>query len=80
MQIQIDPLDTLFFRDGKPFTMGEDSWASGIVPPYPSVIYGALRSAYFSNHITELKKATKWDDPTMNLKIKGIHFLGGINV
>ncbi|NIA10562.1 MAG: type III-B CRISPR module-associated protein Cmr3 [Nitrospiraceae bacterium] len=74
MQIQIDPLDTLFFRDGKPFTMGEDSWASGIFPPYPSVIYGALRSAYFSNHIDELKKATTWNDPTKNLKIKGIHF------
>lgn len=77
MQIKIDPLDTLFFRDGKPFTMGEDSWASGIFPPYPSVIYGALRSAYFSNHVDELKKATEWGDPTRNLKIKGIHFLVG---
>lgn len=77
MQIQIDPLDTLFFRDGKPFTMGEDSWASGIFPPYPSVMYGALRSAYFSNHVDELKKATEWNDPTKNLKIKGIHFLVG---
>jgi len=75
MQIKINPLDTLFFRDGKPFTMGEDSWTSGIFPPYPSVIYGALRSAYFSNHVDELKKATKWNDPTKNLKIKGIHFL-----
>ena len=77
MQIQIDPLDTLFFRDGKPFTMGEDTWASSIFPPYPSVMHGALRSAYFSNHIDELGKAAKWDDPTSNLKIKGVYFLVG---
>jgi len=74
MIIKIDPLDTLFFRDGKPFTMGEDTWANGIFPPPPSVIYGALRSAYFSNHIDELKKATQSDDPTKNLKINGVYF------
>ena len=49
MIIQIDPLDTLFFRNGKPFTMGEETWADAVFPPYPSVVYGALRSAYFSN-------------------------------
>ncbi len=74
MIIKIDPLDTLFFRDGKPFSMGEDTWADSIFPPPPSVIYGALRSAYFSNHIDELEKATKDDDPTKGLKIKGIYY------
>ncbi len=73
MIIKIDPLDTLFFRDGKPFTMGEDTWSNGLFPPPPSVIYGALRSAYFSNHIDELKEATKSDDPTKNLKINGVY-------
>lgn len=73
MIIKLDPLDTLFFRDGKPFTMGEDTWADGIFPPSPSVIYGALRSAYFSNHIKELKKATKEDDPTKDLRIVGVY-------
>ena len=77
--IKIDPMDTLFFRDGKPFTMGEDTWASGIFPPYPSVIYGALRSAYFSDHINEFKKVNERDDPTRNLKIKGIYFSEGNN-
>ncbi len=75
MQIKIEPLDTLFFRDGKPFMMGDDSWANGVFPPYPSVIYGALRSAYFSEHITELKNACTANDPTRNLKIKGIYLL-----
>jgi len=50
MRLRIRPLDTLFFRDGKPFSMGEDTWADGVFPPYPSVLYGALRTWYISNH------------------------------
>lgn len=75
MMIKIDPLDTLFFRDGKPFTMGDDTWANGVFPPYPSVIYGALRSAYFSNHLNELEQANEDADSTRNLKIRGIYLL-----
>lgn len=48
MQIQLNPFDTLFFRDGKPFEMGEESWADGIFPPLPSVFMGLLRTAYLS--------------------------------
>jgi len=44
MIIKIIPLDTLFFRTGKPFTMGEDTWAESLFPPYPSTLYGAIRS------------------------------------
>ena len=73
MIIEINPLDTLFFRDGKPFTMGEETWSNSIFPPPPSVIYGALRSAYFANHIDDLEKANEEDDPTKGLKIKGIY-------
>ncbi len=47
--ISIKATDTLFFRDGAPFSMGDDSFAQGIFPPPPSVIYGALRSAYIAN-------------------------------
>jgi CRISPR-associated protein Cmr3 len=54
--IELDAIDTLFFRDGKPFSMGEETWADGIFPPPPSVIYGALRTAYFAEHIDEYKK------------------------
>jgi len=80
MIIKIDPLDTLFFRDGKPFAMGDDTWADGVFPGYPSMIYGALRSAYFSNHLNELEKANEDADPTRNLKIKGVYLLGGDNI
>lgn len=75
MIIEIEPLDTLFFRDGKPFSMGEEVWADGIFPPSPSVIYGALRSAYFANNINELDKANDEScDPTKDLKITGIYY------
>jgi CRISPR-associated protein Cmr3 len=71
--ISIEALDTLFFRDGKPFSMGTDSWANSNFPPYPSVFYGAIRSLYFSDHPAELVKASSQNDPTSSLKIKGLY-------
>ncbi len=66
-KIEIKALDTLFFRDGKPFERGEESVANGSFPPLPSVIYGALRTAMlgdnfenqdftFENFVTESAK------------------------
>jgi len=70
MIIEIIPFDTLFFKDGKPFSMGEESWANGIFPPSPSVIYGALRTAYFSEHLDKIEITGESDkDPTSKLKI-----------
>ncbi len=83
MIIEIDPLDTLFFRDGKPFSMGEETWADGVFPPFPSVIYGALRTAYFANHIKDIGKANTAEDPTKDLepekglRIRGIYLKHG---
>jgi len=70
MRIEINAFDTLFFRDGKPFERGEDTWASGTFPPLPSVFYGALRSAYASQHNIDI---TKIDSETQSLLIKGIY-------
>jgi CRISPR-associated protein Cmr3 len=42
MWYKIKPLDTLFFRDGRPFSMGAETWAKPIFPPYPSTVYGAI--------------------------------------
>lgn len=44
MWYKITPNDTLFFRDGKPFTMGMETWAEITFPPTPSTLYGAIRS------------------------------------
>ncbi len=74
MKIEITPIDTLFFKDAKPFNMEDETWADSYFPPYPSVIYGALRTLYFSNHIDELEKANTDEDPTKNLVIKNISY------
>lgn len=37
--------DVLFFRDGRPFSQGESSHLKSIFPPFPTVIYGAVRTA-----------------------------------
>lgn len=55
MIIEMKPLDTLFFRDSKPFSRGEDTWADTIFPPYPSTVYGALRTAWFKQNIKEFE-------------------------
>jgi CRISPR-associated protein Cmr3 len=41
---QLIPEDVLFFRDGKPATMGEDHYLRSIFPPYPSTLYGMART------------------------------------
>lgn len=44
----IDPLDTLFFRDGRPFAAGEGSNVSTLFPPTPFTLQGMVRSALLS--------------------------------
>ncbi|MGZ5444633.1 MAG: type III-B CRISPR module-associated Cmr3 family protein [Thermoanaerobaculia bacterium] len=39
------PDDVLFFRDGKPSTIGEDHYLHSIFPLFPSTLYGAIRTA-----------------------------------
>lgn len=75
MILQIKAIDTLFFRDAKPFEMGDENWANGIFPPLPSAFYGAIRTAYFSQNPQKLQDWNdgKIEDPTKNLKIKGIY-------
>lgn len=70
--ISISALDTLFFKDGRPFAMGDETWANGVFPPYPSVFYGALRTAYFSEHPHTFPSRETVADPTANLHIRSI--------
>jgi CRISPR-associated protein Cmr3 len=79
MKIRIEPLDPLFFRDGRPFTMGEDDWTTSAFPPSPGVIYGALRSVYFSHHPDQLDLAQTAADPTANLRLESVYLLAGSN-
>jgi CRISPR-associated protein Cmr3 len=71
MIIEIEALDTLFFRDGKPFEKSDDVWATGMFPPLPSVIYGALRSAYLGQNDISLEEV---EEKTAGLRIKNIWY------
>ncbi|HHG83424.1 MAG TPA: type III-B CRISPR module-associated protein Cmr3 [Bacteroidetes bacterium] len=62
--LEFTALDTLFFKDGKPFSMGEETWARGIFPPFPSVIYGMMRSLWFAGNMGEFSKVRDKEDPT----------------
>lgn len=41
---RIEPLDVLLFREAKPFSPGEGSWAKGLFPPMPITVFQAMRS------------------------------------
>ena len=42
--------DTFFFRDGRPFTKGDQAEGYSIFPPLPTTILGALRTAYIAEY------------------------------
>jgi len=78
MILELTALDTLFFRDGKPFSKGHETWADAIFPPYPATIYGALRTAFFDANpliFSQLKETQGFntkDDPTIKLRINNV--------
>ena len=63
--IRIDPVDTWFFRDGTPFTMGSapQENVGSLFPPHPSTVTGALRAA--------LARCNGWD--------RGLRWPGELN-
>lgn len=69
MTINIKALDTLFFKDGRPFSLGEESEVGGLFPPYPRVVYGALRSVFLGHNPKKLEVMNTKDDPTAGLEI-----------
>ena len=84
MQLFLKPNDTFFFRDGRPFTRGEQSEGYSIETPFPSTVMGALRTAYiafcgdlaqFVNNQMESVIGTKQSLEGASIYIKGV-FLG----
>ncbi len=73
MRIKIEAIETLFFRDGKPFNLGAETWADVVFPPYPSVLYGALRSTVLFQKGISFSQADTEKDPSRKLVIKGIY-------
>lgn len=83
-RMRVAALDPLFFRDGKPFTMGSDHVTTSQFPPSPGVVYGALRTLFFAHHsllFARLKKTNAWGqkgvDPTAVLRLRGLYLKRG---
>jgi CRISPR-associated protein Cmr3 len=66
--LKINALDSLFFRDGKPFTMSDDNVGVSMFPPAPSVFRGFLRSLFFA-HGGDVSLAGTVSDPTSKISI-----------
>ena len=84
MRLFLKPNDTFFFRDGRPFTRGEQTEGYSIETPFPSTVMGALRTAYiaFCGDMTEFTSGqmksvigTKQSLAGASIQIKGV-FLG----
>lgn len=64
----LEPLDTLFFRDNRPFSAGEDTFAESTLPS-PLTVYGAIGSYILNKNSTDpvsfFKKTS--EDPTLGL-------------
>lgn len=74
MGVLFEAIDTLFFKDGKPFSMGAESWADGIFPPNPGTLYGSIRTNMLSAHPDGFTVADTDADTTKQLKITGISY------
>lgn len=51
---RLEPSDVLFFRDGKPSAIGADHYLRSLFPPFPSTLYGALRTRRLVDKEVEL--------------------------
>lgn len=71
----IQPLDTLFFRSGKPFGKGEEAFVdSSMIIPYPSVIWGALFTSLCINSGDErLQKFSIKDEDLQKLQVHHVY-------
>lgn len=77
MKIFIEPNDVLMFRDGKPFSGGDDHYAKSIFPPSPSTFYGAIRSKILSERYPQYESFKEGNIPEGIKEIIGTSLLPG---
>ena len=63
----ITPIDVLLFRESKPFSPGDGSWAKGLFPPMPITVFHALRSL--------LPHRSERNDKTRDLDFLGVFLM-----
>jgi len=66
MWLFIEPVDVWLFRDGRPFSAGEDRVARSLFPPTPFTVQGAIRARVLADSgvdIEEYAKGRQSSDP-----------------
>lgn len=63
MDLIIKPVDVWLFRDGRPFSAGEDHEALSIFPPTPFTLQGAIRTKVLSDKGIDLTGFAKQKNP-----------------
>lgn len=63
----LEPLDVWLFRDGRPFTAGEQFRAASRFPPSPLVVQGALRAYHLMVH----SRVPAWDHAAVTEVVGG---------
>ena len=63
MQVAIRPVDVWLFRDGKPFTAGEDHAAETLFPPSPFTLQGAIRTKVLVDKGVNLSEFARLGNP-----------------
>jgi CRISPR-associated protein Cmr3 len=59
------PHDVLYFGDGRPSNIGEDHYLRSIFPPFPSTLYGAIRTRRLLDENIDLAKLGHRDSTAM---------------
>jgi len=60
--IQFDPIDSLFFREAKPFGIGEGGFLDSLFPPSAQTLSGAIRTAIGNTEKIDWQDSTKVKD------------------
>jgi len=63
VQVVIKPVDVWLFRDGKPFTAGEDHDAGTVFPPSPFTLQGAIRAKVLAEKGTDFSQFASQKQP-----------------
>lgn len=76
----INPADVLIFRDGRPFSAGDDHKATGVFPPAPTSFYGALRATALARNGVSLVRHGFHIPDTLTQEFGGVAELGTMRI
>ncbi|WP_044893105.1 type III-B CRISPR module-associated Cmr3 family protein [Bacillus alveayuensis] len=82
-KIELKPVDTFFFKNHQTTVTGTDTTMTGLFPPRPNTIYGALRAAYIHQYTSfadfqgaKNEEVKRWMGTPNELGDFSIRFLG----